>query len=220
MLHINRHKQEYFPIQSFWEPHRELSDILQPWKNPKYWNSASHPVAMSTLVEFLRVALQHEGDVAEFGVFKGGSAILIANELAGLNKNLHLLDTFEGIPNISDRDNYWKVNDFSNTDVNAVRSLFSSFDFVHIHQGKFSETLCEIEKEKFCFVHVDSDTYESVRDVTKFVFPRMNKGGIIVYDDYGDWVSQGAKRAVDEFYSSINRKFAYLPSKQAVVFCD
>jgi hypothetical protein len=39
-----------------------------------------------------------QGDIAEVGVFKGGSAKLIC-EAKG-NKRLHLFDTFEGIPKV------------------------------------------------------------------------------------------------------------------------
>ncbi|MFH1836094.1 MAG: TylF/MycF/NovP-related O-methyltransferase, partial [Methanobacteriota archaeon] len=43
-----------------------------------------------------------EGDVAEVGVYKGGSAKLICEARA--DKAVHLFDTFEGIPNVSESD--------------------------------------------------------------------------------------------------------------------
>ena len=44
-----------------------------------------------------------EGDIAEVGVYKGGSAKLICE--AKETKNLHLFDTFNGLPNLSEKDN-------------------------------------------------------------------------------------------------------------------
>jgi hypothetical protein len=55
--------------------------------------------------------------------------------------------------------------------------------------------------------------------VSEFIYQKINKGGIIIYDDYGDWVSKGAKMAIDEFFSKIKKEFIYLPTKQVIVFC-
>jgi hypothetical protein len=43
-----------------------------------------------------------DGDIAEVGVYKGGSAKLICETT---NKPVHLFDTFEGLPDICENDN-------------------------------------------------------------------------------------------------------------------
>lgn len=216
-----KHNLDYHPLSDFWKPHQLDAKIFQPWKKAIFSKSASAPVVMFTLLQFLRVGLESEGDVAEFGVWQGGSAGLLASASIGLNKELHLFDTFDGIPIVSDKDNFWRVGDFgrSSTSFEKVKADFSEMDFVKIHKGNFDATLNDVQDHKFCFVHVDCDVYDSVKSVTEFIYPRMSKGGVIVYDDYGDWISQGAKLAVDEFYSNIGKVFIYLPTRQAVVLC-
>ena len=49
-----------------------------------------------TLYSSLKAVKDLAGDIAEIGVYKGGTAKLIC-ELKG-NKNLYLFDTFEGLP--------------------------------------------------------------------------------------------------------------------------
>ena len=45
------------------------------------------------------------GDIAEVGVYKGGSAKMICS--AKGDKHLHLFDTFEGLPKVEDIDMVW-----------------------------------------------------------------------------------------------------------------
>ena len=45
------------------------------------------------------------GDIAEVGVYKGGSAKIICS--AKGDKSLHLFDTFEGLPKVDDIDMVW-----------------------------------------------------------------------------------------------------------------
>lgn len=205
----------YSDIASFWSPVSRGS-IYQPWKNPIYSQPISPPVSNYTLIQLLSVGLRAKGDVAEFGVYKGGSAKLMADRIN--DKKLHLFDSFLGLPRISEHDVFWSEGTFNDTSAELVKEKFKNYDFVEVHEGLFQDTMPHFESLNFCFVHVDCDLYESVKCVTEFVFPRMSPGGLIVYDDYGDYNSQGAKLAVDEYFSEHGKDFIYLPTRQAVVF--
>jgi len=222
MLRVNK-QDLYRPLAEFWQPWPDFQSLFQPWREEKFFNlasqSASPPVVVFTLIEFLKQTFKCDGAVAEFGVWKGGTARIIAKHLTGRSKTLHLLDTFTGIPETSEKDNFWEVGAFgkrSGISFERIQEEFGAMNFVKIHKGKFDDTLKKIENEKFSFVHVDCDTYKSIMQVSEFIYPRMNKGGIIVYDDYGDFVSKGAKKAVDEFYQD---NLVYLPTKQAIILC-
>jgi O-methyltransferase len=57
------------------------------------------------IVQALSKCKDVPGDVCEFGVAQGETSALIANEIAQFsNKCLHLFDSFEGLPNPSDKD--------------------------------------------------------------------------------------------------------------------
>ena len=56
------------------------------------------------LVRFLYATKDIEGDVCEFGVVQGMTSKLIANEIKESSKNLHLFDSFEGLPEPTEKD--------------------------------------------------------------------------------------------------------------------
>jgi O-methyltransferase len=158
------------------------------------------------IIELVQFAAKHaKGDVIELGVYKGGSAAAIAWALdsRGLQRALHLCDNFEGMPESKPWE-WHRSGDFGDTAyervVGRLGALLPDFPF-RFYRGLFSQTLSALPQVKFCFAHVDADLYESVRESCEYVYPRMSRGGIIVFDDYGAPTCPGATRAVNEFFS-------------------
>jgi O-methyltransferase len=60
----------------------------------------------------------------------------------------------------------------------------SEFPFVHLYKGWIPSRFIEVEDRQFSFVHIDVDLYEPILDSLNF-FPKLVKGGVIVFDDYG-----------------------------------
>jgi O-methyltransferase len=60
------------------------------------------------------------------------------------------------------------------------------------------ETGARLENRVFRFCHIDVDAYQSARDTTEWLWPRLLSRGIVVYDDYGIQGCDGARRFVDE----------------------
>ncbi len=160
-------------------------------------------LALTVLIR--HAAKSSPADFIELGVYKGGSAALTALVLRAteLVRPLHLCDTFAGMPKTLDWE-FHKEFDFADTSLESVSTrlakLDSGFPF-HFHRGLFSQTLPALADRRFCFAHVDADLYESVLQACQFVYPRMAKGGFILFDDYGASTCPGAKRAVDEFFA-------------------
>ncbi len=162
------------------------------------------------------------GDIAECGVYKGGSAYLIAevtNKLAP-QKTVFLFDTFKGLPdmNIKHDSALDKKNTYQDTSVESVKALLDKFNNCNINEGLLQETLKSAAEKTFCFVHIDCDLYDSIKYSCEFLYPRLNTGGMIVFDDYGytiDW--PGAKLAVDEFFKDKKEKPIHLPTGQGVI---
>ncbi len=59
--------------------------------------------------------------------------------------------------------------------------------------------------------------YRSVRDCCEFFYPRMETGGVMLFDDYGKFTCLGAKLAVDEYFTDKPEKPYYLPSGQCFI---
>lgn len=138
-----------------------------------------------------------DGDIAEVGSFRGGSAKLIS-EAKG-NKHLFLFDTFEGLPEISkvDLKDQFKKGDYS-ASYDEVKDYLKSYKNVNIYKGLFPQTADPILNKKFSFVHLDLDLYESTLESIKFFYPRLTSGGIMISHDYIDTI--GVRKAFDEFF--------------------
>lgn len=152
-----------------------------------------------TLWQFARQGARLEGDAAEVGVYKGGSAKLIAEALRGSGKSLHLFDTFGGMPEVDPRIDLHKKDDFSDVSLEQVQRLFTPEDHTHFYPGVFPDTSGPIKGKRFSFVYLDADIYASTRDALEFFYPRVVPGGFIVLDDYQGKHTPGVKKALDEF---------------------
>jgi O-methyltransferase len=150
-------------------------------------------------LEKLLVSLKDiEGSVAEVGVYKGGSALIIAKTLVG--DDIYLFDTFDGMPETCEFDNDHKKGDFNDSSYDEVLNLFTNYDNVKIIKGIFPDGDYDfLEGKKFKFVHLDVDIYKSYKDSLDFFHNRMTQNGIMLFDDYNAHSCLGAKKAVDEY---------------------
>ena len=62
------------------------------------------------------------------------------------------------------------------------------------------------------------DIYKSVIDCCEFIYPRLLKGGVLIFDDYGFRSCPGAKKAVDYFFRDKIEVPLILPTGQAIIF--
>ena len=142
-----------------------------------------------------------EGEIAELGVYRGGSAKLIAT-LKG-DKALHLFDTFAGMPAVRPDLDRHRAGDFADTSLEAVQRYLSGCSGVFFHKGFFPDSARELGRTpiRFSFVHLDVDIYESTKAGLEFFYPRMVKGAVIISHDYRSVRCRGVKQAYDEFFT-------------------
>jgi hypothetical protein len=162
-----------------------------------------------------------DGDFVECGVWKGGSAMLIAIMLKQngmINRKLYLYDTFEGMsePTESDKtltgknasdllqeqnkeeaSSIWCYSSLEEVKLNLISTGFSSENIFFI-KGKVEDTLRENLPGKLSLLRLDTDWYESTKMELEFLFPLLVEKGILIIDDFGHW--EGAKRAVVEYF--------------------
>jgi hypothetical protein len=140
-----------------------------------------------------------DGSFYECGVFAGGIAQLLAHiiGLAGSAHELHLFNSFEGLPQHDPTIDYHKLGEFK-MDEQPVRARLQGYHDVFIHKGWIPSSFEGRESDRIAFVHLDLDLYRSTLDALDFVLPRMIPGGIIVLDDFGSSNCRGVDRAVTE----------------------
>ncbi len=138
------------------------------------------------------------GDIAEVGVYRGGSAKIICS--AKGDRNLHLFDTFEGLPRVDKIDEVWPFYEgkFA-APFDEVKKYLSDEPGVFFYKGIFPDTSGPVKDLHFSMVNLDVDTYESTRQCLIFFYPRMSRGGIMISHDYIN--APGVTKAFDEFFA-------------------
>ncbi len=152
------------------------------------------------------------GDLAEVGVFQGRSARLIC-EAKG-DRELHLFDTFEGLPRPGEHDDSFQEGQYA-CSLDAVREYLHSHSGVRFYKGYFPATAGPASQCSFSFVHLDVDLWESTHSALEFFYPRMNSGGVILSHDYVQF--PGVRKAFDEFFENKPEPVLELGGNQCLV---
>ena len=169
------------------------------------------------------------GALAECGVWKGGSCMLMALALAQIGdreRSIYLYDTFRGMtfPGKEDRiawngaslQERWLRDSregrlpFGGWAVGAedVWKNLEKTDYprekFHLVPGPVEETLGGSSPrlpESLALLRLDTDWYASTKIELEILYPRLAPGGILIVDDYGHF--QGARMAVDEYLAAL-----------------
>ena len=166
-----------------------------------------------------------QGDIVECGVWRGGSSMLMAKTLSFFgdnNRKIYLYDTFVGMPKPDERDVKIRTNT-SGTDIweekqktggwavagedevrkNLENTTYPKENFVFV-KGKVEETIPGVKPQKISILRLDTDWFSSTYHELTHLYPLLNKGGILIIDDYGSW--SGSKEATDKYFSENNIK--------------
>jgi O-methyltransferase len=205
-----------------WLPDRRLSRDARRVKKDRL--SYLTPEKMRRIEQTLAQIRERgvPGDLIEFGIALGGSAIVIARH-AGPGCRFFGLDVFEMIPPPTSEkddeksrsrfeiirsgmsrgiggDTYYGYRD------NLYEEVKSSFrrygldpdgEQIRLVPGLFEDSWPTLDIRKVAFAHVDCDWYDPVRFCLASLADIMAPGGAIMIDDYHDY--GGCRIAVDEF---------------------
>lgn len=172
------------------------------------------------LIEATRYVISSgiEGDVVECGVWRGGSMQTVALVLKSLDisdRDIHLFDTFEGMPPPGTEDlrfdgetagtllekgarsqpiwAYATLDDVRE----GMREIGYPADRVHFHPGLVEKTIPSQAPDKISVLRLDTDWYASTIHELDHLYDRLTPGGVLIIDDYGYW--RGSRQATDEF---------------------
>jgi len=160
------------------------------------------------------------GDFVECGVWKGGSAMLTALLLQqrGVNdRDLWLFDTFDGMTPPGDGDVDFAgrhasaqlaesgratYGEWFNASIQQVHEAMAStgypMDRVHLVRGDVMDTLPAAGPRQIALLRLDTDWQASTQHELECLYPRLQRGGVLIVDDYGHW--QGCRAAVDRYF--------------------
>ena len=163
---------------------------------------------IEVILRELRKTKNLSGDVVEFGCYVGTTSVFLARELETWtsSKQLWLYDSFEGLPEKSREDINSLGEDFKKGELLATKKqLISNLKKSGVKQlptitkGWFNNLTESQLPEKISFAFLDGDYYYSILDPLKLIWPKLEKGAIVIVDDYGNHALPGASKAVDEW---------------------
>jgi hypothetical protein len=175
-----------------------------------------------TLWQAARAAAKLGLPAVEVGSFKGGSAYFLASAfVSAVGKELpvHAIDTFEGHPasKVGKDDARQAVGQFSRTDYDDVRKYLSHFEKLTVHKGEFTTVVPELTDERYGLAHIDVDLHESTRDCLEYFGPRMDRGGVIVLDDFQAAKCPGVEAAAEEYLAGDDSFQSWIPRTEQLV---
>lgn len=161
-----------------------------------------------------------KGIFIEAGCALGGSALVIA-KAKNSKRSFYLYDAFEMIPSPSQNDGedaherYEVIKSgtakgikenlyygYEQDLLSKVKETLMAFDVditnekIFFIKGLYQETMRI--KDDIAFAHIDADWYESVMICLEEIEPHLVPGGVLIIDDYFDWI--GCKKAVDKYF--------------------
>lgn len=154
------------------------------------------------------------GDVAELGVYKGNTAVLLARFARARHANAYLFDTFQGFSktDITGVDAH-KEQEFEDTSIESVKRLVGT-DNIRYVVGYFPDSTAGLDTPScFCLVHLDCDLYMPMKAGLEYFYPRLAPGGFLLLHDYSSLYWDGAERAIDEFLADKRERIVPIPDK-------
>jgi len=178
--------------------------------------------ALYKAVEYI-VNSKLPGDFVECGVWRGGSAMLMAHTLLQMgeaDRKIYLYDTFEGMPEPTEVDyvvsdtriravdrwkkdqkgdyNKWCFSPLPEVKGNMLSTGYPESNIIFV-KGKVEDTIPETIPPQIALLRLDTDLYDSTKHELIHLFPLLTENGVLIIDDYGFWA--GTKKAVDEYFA-------------------
>jgi len=180
--------------------------------------------------ELFKKILNIEGSIVEGGVFQGGGMMSWAKissilEPASIFRRVYGFDTFEGYPQISDKDFLpigarVKSGDYycdSYDELKEIIKIYNSSrpsnyaEKVFLIKGDACKAIPAFVKDNpyvaISLLYLEFDLYEPTKVAIKYLYPRIPKGGIIGFGDFNKPGYPGVTIAVMEELGIGNLKF-------------
>lgn len=165
------------------------------------------------IIEVARECLIVSGDMVELGCYKGDTSLMLAEIIRRTDKKLWIYDSFEGLPEKSEKDESVIGENFKAGALMVTkrevkeRFLRAGLPVPIIKKAWFNELRSEDLPPKICFAFLDGDFYQSIKDSLKLVESKMAKNGVIMVHDYKNEALPGVAKAVDEWKKDKGVKF-------------
>jgi O-methyltransferase len=215
-LNVTAERECYRP---FYEPWRADLTFQQAWRRGL---TCANSRTAHLLFSLAMMSSGREGEFWECGVYRGGTAKLLARARGARDatlqhRPLRLFDTFSGMPEKRSEADTYEIGSFGDTSLEEVKLHMAGEAGVEFHPGFIPDTFRGLEEKSIAFAHIDVDQYATTKACCSFIFPRLVAGGVMVIDDYGRPGTFGARLGTDECLSKFGLKPVVLSTGQAMI---
>ncbi len=145
----------------------------------------------------------------------------IVNEIEKPKFMMHLYDSWNAMrkSELLETERH-HVGNYSELDLDRTKKNLKEFeDRLIYHVGYIPESLVsEDSPESIVYMHIDLNSAKPTLATLEFFFPRLVKGEVILFDDYGQEEYKDTKNVVDKFFSDKPGLLLKLPTSQAIYF--
>jgi O-methyltransferase len=146
------------------------------------------------------------GDFCETGVWRGGACIYMRGILKAYgvtDRRVWVCDSFEGLPKPTLQSDagldFWtrKILAVGLEEVKANFSRYGLLDEqVQFVKGWFKDSLPGIGAKQLAVLRLDGELYESTWDAISNLYPKLQRGGYLIVDDYS---ISACKEAISDY---------------------
>lgn len=217
-----------------------LRGVHRPFDLRSRAEGVDWPVVAHTMIGIKRLDALHffvqdvldrgvPGDFIETGVWRGGACIFMRGMLKArgvTDRVVWAADSFEGVPPPNaeryPQDASYKFHEYQELAVSLeeVQENFRRYglldDQVRFLKGWFRDTLPNAPVGRLAVLRLDGDLYESTMDALTWLYPKLERGGYAIIDDFGD--VRGCQQAVTEYRAAHGIEEEIVPIDRASVF--
>lgn len=198
-----------------------MDPLVDLKRDPVFWSlvercqpyTMTTPERMWALREAIRCIDNNyvDGAIVECGVWRGGSMMFSALSTRD-QRHLYLFDTFDGMTAPCEHDithagvpgeRLYKSAKFR-VGLREVKDNMKSTgypqDLIHYVVGDIRETAKDF-KEPIALLRLDTDFYDSTKAELEYLYPLVQRGGVVILDDPGEW--DGCNKAMQEFLDTL-----------------
>jgi hypothetical protein len=214
-------------VESMLEGHFEKFDVSKReiWRNFQIYTRRVFLKRFLAHYELFRGTINLPGDIVELGVYRGASLFSWANFLEIRNmgdraKKIIGFDNFYGFTELLPEDGpedervNKKVGGFSSESFRD--QLYDAIDIydkdrfigykkrIELVEGDIEKTVPQYVEQnpglRISLLHFDCDVYKPTLKSLELLWPRVVKGGVVIFDEYAIQPWAGESQAVDEFF--------------------
>lgn len=165
-----------------------------------------------------------EKNFVECGVGDGMTAFFALKEISRnptlTQFKMHLYDSWDSMKKEDLINNeIANVGRYYNLNVERTKNNLINFKNETIyHVGYIPDSFSDSSPEKIAYLHIDLNATKPTIGSLNFFFPRLIRGGIIIFDDYGNTGYPDTKKQIDEFFKNKPGVLLKSPTGQAIFF--